>query len=105
MRKEVDLNLLRVFASIARTQSVTAAARELGRPKSSTSRALTALERSLGVQLLHRTTRRVSLTSAGSALLERTGPLLSSLGEALSTLPEQEEEPSGPLRITAAVDL
>lgn len=101
----MDLNLLAVFEAVARTSSFSAAARELGIPKSSASRAVARLENELRVQLLFRTTRRVSLSAAGTALYDGITPLLRSLKAALGELPEREEAPSGTLKITAPVDL
>jgi DNA-binding transcriptional LysR family regulator len=100
-----DLNLLAVFEAVARTSSFSAAARELAIPKSSASRAIARLEGELGVQLLFRTTRQVSLTAAGTALYDRVAPLLRSMRSALGELPEREETPSGTLRVTAPTDL
>ncbi len=100
----VDLNLLTTFAAVARTSSFSAAARELGLPKSSVSRAIAGLELSMGVRLVHRTTRRVALSTAGVALHERVTPQLSALLRSLGDLPELEEQPSGKLRITATAD-
>jgi DNA-binding transcriptional LysR family regulator len=63
------------------------------------------LEAWVGAPLLHRTTRHVSLSTAGAALYERAAPLLASLKEAVGTLPEREEGPSGELRLTAPHDM
>jgi DNA-binding transcriptional LysR family regulator len=101
----VDLNLLAVFEAVARTSSFSAAARELRLPKSSVSRGVARLEADLGVQLLIRTTRQVSITAAGTALYDRMAPLLRSVNAALGELPEQQEEPTGTLRVTAPGDL
>lgn len=101
----MDLNLLTLFDAVARTSSFSAAAAELGIPKSSASRGIARLEGELGVQLLFRTTRKVSLTAAGAALRDRVGPLLQSVRAALGEIPEREEAPSGTLRVTAPVDL
>jgi DNA-binding transcriptional LysR family regulator len=101
----MDLNLLTVFEAVARTSSFSAAAKELGIPKSSASRAVARLENVLDVQLLFRTTRQVSLSAAGTALYDRMTPLLRSIKSALGELPEREEAPSGTLRVTAPVDL
>lgn len=105
MAGTLDLNLLPVFVAVAEAGSMSQAARTLGWPKSSVSRGVAALEATLGVRLLHRSTRKVSLTTAGAAFYERARPLLASLREATGTLPEQEEEPSGELRVTASVDM
>jgi DNA-binding transcriptional LysR family regulator len=101
----MDLNLLTVFEAVARTASFSAAARELGIPKSSASRAIARLEAELRAQLLLRTTRRVSPTEAGTALYDRVTPLLRSVKAALGEVPEREEGPSGTLKVTAPVDL
>lgn len=101
----MDLDLLRVFEAVARSASFSAAARRLGMPKSSVSRAVARLEAELGVQLLFRTTRQVSPSAAGKALYDRVAPLLGSLQAALGEMPEREEQPSGVLRVTAPVDL
>jgi len=101
----MDLNLLTVFEAVARTASFSAGAKELGMPKSSASRGVARLEAELGVQLLLRTTRQVSLTATGTALYDRVVPILRSVKAALGELPEREEEPSGELRVTAPVDL
>ncbi len=101
----MNLDLLAVFDAVARTRSFSAGARELGIPKSSASRGVARLEAALGVQLLFRTTRQVSLTAAGTALHDRTSPILRAVKAALGDLPEREEEPAGELRVTAPVDL
>jgi DNA-binding transcriptional LysR family regulator len=101
----MDLNLLTVFEAVARTSSFSAAAKELGIPKSSASRAIARLEDELGAQLLFRTTRQVSPSEAGTALYDRLTPLLAAVKAALGELPERGEAPSGTLRITAPVDL
>ncbi|TGQ63982.1 LysR family transcriptional regulator, partial [Mesorhizobium sp. M8A.F.Ca.ET.207.01.1.1] len=61
----VDLNALAVFQRVADCRSFTAAAQQLGVTRSAVSQTLTKLEQSLGVALLLRTTRSVSLTDAG----------------------------------------
>lgn len=101
----MDLNLVAVFEAVARTGSFSAAAKELGIPKSSASRAVARLEDELGVQLLFRTTRKVSPSEPGTALYDRVTPLLRSLKGALGGLPQRGEAPSGTLRLTAPVDL
>ncbi len=101
----MDLNRLAVFEAVARSSSFTAAAKELGLPKSSVSRAVARLEADLDVQLVVRTTRRVSLNAAGTALYDRLAPLLRQVSTALGEIPEREEQPTGVLRVTAPVDL
>jgi DNA-binding transcriptional LysR family regulator len=101
----MDLDLLSVFEAVARTRSFSTAARELGIPKSSVSRAIARLEADVGVPLLFRTTRQVSPSADGTALYDRVAPLLASLRAAVGALPKREEAPSGTLRVTAPVDL
>ncbi|MFT3769433.1 MAG: LysR family transcriptional regulator [Minicystis sp.] len=100
----MDLNHLSVFAAVAETTSFTEAAKSLGVPKSTVSRAVASLEASLGVRLLQRTTRHVALTTAGQSLIDRLGPRLKALTEAVEGLPELEDEPSGTLRLTSTGD-
>jgi DNA-binding transcriptional LysR family regulator len=99
-----SLDDLAIFAAVARAAGISAASAQLDMPKSSVSRALARLEASLGVELVHRSTRRVRLSTAGEALLERVGPLLAGLDAAVSRLPDREELPAGLLRVTCTVD-
>jgi len=101
----MDLNLISLFVTVAKASSFSKAATQLEVPRSSVSRGIAQLERELGVQLLSRTTRHVALTTAGTALFAKVAPQLASLEEAVGTLPEQEEQPSGTLRFTAPNDL
>ena len=105
MNGTVDLGELRLFAAVADARSFSGAARRLGIPKSSVSRRISRLEADLGVSLLHRTTRRVAVTTEGEAFLARvTGPL-GALGEAVDEVRNRDLEPSGDLRVTAPTDL
>jgi DNA-binding transcriptional LysR family regulator len=61
-----NLNELQFFVQVSETQSFTKAAKRLGVPKSSVSRAILRLENRLGVRLVERTTRKVALTEGGS---------------------------------------
>lgn len=90
----MDLELLSRFVAVAETASFSVAAKRLRLPKSSVSRGVARLEDALGTQLLHRTTRQVTLSAAGAALYERAAPLLLSLREAVGALPDQKEQPS-----------
>jgi DNA-binding transcriptional LysR family regulator len=101
----IDLERVALFLTVAEAAGFSAAAKKLGLPKSSVSRQVAALEAALGTQLLHRTTRRVSLSTAGEALYERAAPLVGALRATLGSLPEREELPSGELRITAPNDV
>jgi DNA-binding transcriptional LysR family regulator len=101
----MDLNLLSTFVVVAETSSFSAAARKLRVIRSSVSRSVAALERELGVQLFNRTTRQVSMTSAGRTLYGKVASHLTSLANAAGALPEREELPSGTLRVTAPLDI
>lgn len=103
--KEMDLNALRIFAAVADAASFSAAAQRLGIPKWSVSRSVSSLEASIGVPLLHRTTRLVKLSPAGATLRARVAPLLLSLDKAARELPEWSGEPAGEVRISAPIDL
>jgi DNA-binding transcriptional LysR family regulator len=100
----IDLNLLPIFVAVAETSSFSAAATKLGIPKSTISRGVASLEAALGVQLFHRTTRKVSLSTAGTSLLERSGSIVLALQQSVTELPELQEAPSGTLRVTAPID-
>ncbi|MFB6893579.1 LysR family transcriptional regulator [Kitasatospora sp. NPDC056327] len=78
----MELRHLRTFEAVARTLSVTQAARELHYAQSSVSDQIQALERELGVDLLDRSQRRVRLTAQGAVLSEYTDRILTLLEEA-----------------------
>lgn len=101
----IDLNHLRVFERVASLRGFSAAARDLGLPKSSVSRAVATLEEALGTRLVQRTTRDVALTPAGAALLDRARPSLADLSAAVAEVGRMSGEPAGPLRVSAGVGL
>ena len=84
----MDLNDAAVFARVVESGSFTRAARLLHHPKSSVSRAVARLEEELGVRLLHRTTRSLSLTEAGQAFYDRARGAMAGLEEAASAARE-----------------
>jgi DNA-binding transcriptional LysR family regulator len=92
---------LRLFDAIVERGGISAAARKLGREKSTVSRDLAALEERLGVRLLHRTTRSVSLTEAGSILLAYARRVVEEIEHAEQALEALSDEPRGVLRVTA----
>ncbi len=96
-----SLNDLSAFAAVAQQRSFRKAADTLGVSRSALSHAVIALERDLGVRLLHRTTRSVSATPAGQTLLDQLAPVLRDLDAALDGLADARGTPSGPLRINA----
>lgn len=94
---------LAAFTAVAEIGSFSGAAKRLGRSTTAVSRTIAALEAELGVRLLSRTTRRVSLTDAGAGYLEVGRPILSELDGAEAALQEEVRTPSGPLTVTAPV--
>ena len=96
-----DLNELHYFVQVAQAQSFTAAAKRLGMPKSSISRAIARLEGRLGVRLVERTTRRVSLTEAGEVYLDRCQHVLEEAERADLEVGALLAKPRGRLRIAA----
>jgi DNA-binding transcriptional LysR family regulator len=99
----LDLNSLRMFEKVASLKSFTAAARALGLPKSNVSRAIARLEEELGTRLFQRTTRDVTLTLTGQALLERSTGIITDLSEALSYVRGLAGHPRGLLKISAGM--
>lgn len=93
------LNELYAFACVARHRSFRAAAQELGVSASALSHSLRQLEARLQVRLLHRTTRSVTATEAGEALLARLGPALGQIGDALEAVNDYRAQPQGLLRL------
>ncbi len=96
-----DLDDLALFAAVARRQNFRQTARALGVSPSSLSERIAALEQRLGLRLLNRTTRSVRPTDAGAALLERLGPALDGVAEALDMARQLGDSVSGVLRINA----
>lgn len=93
-----NLNGLRAFTIVAREKSFTRATAQPGMSRFGLSHAITALEARLGVRLLTRTTRNVSLTQAGVCLFST---MLSTLDSELVALHALSEKPAGTVRITA----
>ncbi|UZF93326.1 LysR family transcriptional regulator [Bosea sp. NBC_00550] len=91
------------FVAVAEEGSISEAARRLRLSKSVVSERLAELERSLGAALLHRTTRRISVTEDGIAFLERARRILREVSEAATDLAERRGTLSGPMRIAAPV--
>jgi DNA-binding transcriptional LysR family regulator len=94
-----DLGELAAFATVAQERSFTHAAARLGISQSALSHSMRGLEKRLGVQLLARTTRSVSATAAGAALLQEVAPALERIERAVAEARKQRETPSGRIRI------
>ena len=97
-----QLHGLMAFWKVAEHRGFTAAAAELEVSPSALSQAIRQLEARVGVRLLNRTTRSVSLTEAGEAYLARVGPALGQVIEAGEELNVLQGRPAGTLRLNAA---
>jgi DNA-binding transcriptional LysR family regulator len=97
----IDLTDLRVFTRIIDIGSISAAARNLGMPKSSVSRSLARLEDSIGAVLIERTTTHLRLTDAGLLLQRHARRILDDVGEAEDAVSGLVGAPRGDLRISA----
>ncbi|MBN3857586.1 LysR family transcriptional regulator [Paraburkholderia sp. Ac-20340] len=93
---------LLVFVTVIDAGSITAAAEKLQQTVSGVSRALTRLEKQLGVALILRTTRRLQLTEEGELFLERARTILAAMEDAEEAVTRHREQPSGRLRVDAA---
>jgi DNA-binding transcriptional LysR family regulator len=100
-----DLNDIAVFVRVAQFGSFSRAARALAMPVSTVSRKVTALEERLGVTLLQRTTRKLSLTAQGRAYYDRCSEPLSHLFDAEQVLTQTQRKPEGLLRISGPMIL
>ena len=96
------LNGMRVFAQVVEAKSFSAAADKLGMSKSLASRHVSALERSLSVMLLNRSTRKLSLTEAGAVFYEHCARIVQEAELAEESLTRTQSEPAGLVRVTAA---
>lgn len=99
------LNAIQIFLAVAEHRSFVAASRHLAMTPPAVTRAVSALEAELGVQLLLRTTRQVSLTSAGAAYAARVAPLIKGLAEAAEALHEGHGQAAGLIRINAPMSM
>jgi DNA-binding transcriptional LysR family regulator len=97
-----DLGELSAFAVVAEERSFTRAAARLGVSQSALSHSMRGLEKRLGLQLLARTTRSVSPTAAGSALLNELAPALERIERAVAEARKQRERPAGRIRLIIA---
>jgi DNA-binding transcriptional LysR family regulator len=102
---ELDLDDLAVFVRVVERGGFASAARELGAPTSTVSRAIGRLEARAGVRLLHRTTRAVQPTSEGRDLYAAIAPAVTALRSAARALEPAARRPKGRLRVTAPADL
>ncbi len=104
-RDAMDLNDIVVFTKVVETRSFTAAAEQLGLPKSTVSRKLAQLEERLGVRLVQRTTRKLAITEIGEAYYARCARIVADVSAAEQVVTDMQATPRGRLRISAPVDL
>jgi len=101
----LDLNDVRMFVSVAQAGTLTAAAKELHCPASTLSRALTRLEKYLGVLLVQRGPRRLVLTDAGEEYLQSSRRALQTLQHGRDVLEGRRTSPSGLLKVGCPVTM
>lgn len=101
----MDLNEIVVFARVVQAGSFTAAAAQLGMPKSTVSRKVSELEERLGSRLLQRTTRKLSLTDVGRTYYDYCARIVGEVEEAERAVGSLQGTPRGLLRITAPVNV
>jgi DNA-binding transcriptional LysR family regulator len=99
--KELPLELIATFASVAERASITAAAQELGTSKATVSKHIAELEARLGVILFARTTRSLSLTDIGATTLVRARRVLAEATAMLEDARETKSMPSGTIKLAA----
>ncbi|QKC81228.1 LysR family transcriptional regulator [Mesorhizobium sp. NZP2077] len=97
-----DLNMLSVFALVAEERSFRAAGERLGVSRSAVSQTIRRLEENLGIALISRTTRSVSLTEAGEQLYEDVAPAIADMRLALSLTEQWRDRPRGQLRLAVS---
>ncbi len=96
-----NLALMRVFAKVVETGGLSAVGRALDFAPPTITRRINELEDLLGVRLLHRSTRKLSLTEAGEIYYERSRSIVQAVEEANLAVTEKRAAPSGTLRVTA----
>jgi len=101
----VEPNDLLLFARVVDEGSFSRAAERLGLPKSTVSRRVAALEAQLGERLLLRTTRKLTVTDFGNAVLEHARHVADDVAAATSLAQNRQVEPSGRLRVTMPSDI
>lgn len=100
----MELNHLDTFVKVVQTGSFTRAAEQLHSQKAHVSRVVSQLEADLGVRLLERTTRSLSLTEVGREFFERAVGILGAAEDARRAVQQAQGEPRGTLRLTCGVE-
>jgi len=96
-----EFGAIPVFVAVVENDGFSAASRVLGISKSAVSKRINQLENHLGVRLLHRTTRKLSLTEAGERYFEHAAQALTAAGQAEDAVTELQGEPQGKLKISS----
>ncbi len=104
LKPQVLTNIV-AFTRVVETRSFTAAARQFGMSKATVSKQVSMLEARIGVRLLNRTTRTLSLTSAGSSFYEHCRHIVAELNAAEIEVKRLSGEPYGDLRVTACTSI
>lgn len=105
MLNHLDISDLRILCTVVRCGSFVATATDLGMSPSFVSKRIGVLEELLGTRLLHRTTRKVTLTPEGEEVYESARAILDDVDVMVSTLANTQAHPSGRLRISASFRL
>lgn len=100
----VELNEVMSFIQVIKAGGFIQASRQFGTPKSTLSRHIIALEKRLNVTLIHRSTRKIQLTSLGESFYRRTVLIFKELEEAETLIHTEQKGTTGLVRITAPVD-
>ena len=100
-----DLRRMVNFYHVVNTHSFSGAARQLGIARSAVSRHISLLEKNIGVRLLNRTTRRISLTEAGETYYQSCARIVAEAEIAANRVNELQDEPVGTLKVTAPSSL
>ena len=99
----LDLTDVALFSRVCATRNLSAAGREFGLSPAASSARMAQLEKQLGARLLHRTTRKISLTQDGEAFLAQALRLLDAADQAAAAVGDAAREPQGLLRVATSV--
>ncbi|UCJ14773.1 LysR family transcriptional regulator [Pseudomonas sp. MM211] len=99
-----DLNDVAIFIQIVEAGSFAGAARRMGVPSNTLSRRVKQLEETMGVRLLHRSTRKLALTDAGRSLFEQSVIQVTDLLEVSRRFTDGSQEPAGRIRVAVPAD-
>ncbi len=100
-----DLRRMTIFFHVVDSQSFSGAARQLGIARSAVSRHISLLEKSIGVRLLNRTTRQISLTEVGETYYRSCARIVAEAEAATRRISQLQDEPQGILRIAAPISM